>query len=390
MFRAGQRNLIGMAEPARSAPFSRAVCRAMRSLYPESLADKSWDNTGLLLEAPYDAVRRQMNSVLLTVDLTTAVAEEAIERKDSIVIAYHPIIFRGLKSITMADSQQRSLLRLAAEGISVYSPHTALDSARGGINDWLADIVTGTPDTMPDSVSEDDESVSSSTPALANKELDDPFVERSRRPVFMLAHHPSTMPLHENKDLKLNSVEHTREPIKTLEIEGCPGAGQGRIVRFKHQQPLSAVIDRIAKGVGNPKGFPVAIPQNKSIETVKISSVGICAGSGGSLLTPLKDVDLLFTGELSHHEALAAIERGQTVIILFHSNTERGFLHSVLRAQLEIKIAEEWDTLRKEERGNLDVEDEELVEALDDEYVNVEVSERDRDPYGIVISTSAS
>jgi putative NIF3 family GTP cyclohydrolase 1 type 2 len=71
--------------------------------------------------------------VLLTVDLTRAVADEAIERKDSVVIAYRmskglgkasltiidPIIFRGLKSLTLGDPQQQSLLRLALEGISV-------------------------------------------------------------------------------------------------------------------------------------------------------------------------------------------------------------------------------------------------------------------------------
>lgn len=71
-----------------TAPFSRAVVNAMRKLYPEALADSSWDNTGLLLEAPFDPIRRQMNSVLLTVDLTKAVVDEAIERKDSIVVAY--------------------------------------------------------------------------------------------------------------------------------------------------------------------------------------------------------------------------------------------------------------------------------------------------------------
>ena len=78
-----------------------------------------------------------MNSVLLTVDLTKAVADEAIERSDSVIIAYRmylsfitwkgadesecidPIIFRGLKSLTLDNSQQQSLLRLAAEGISV-------------------------------------------------------------------------------------------------------------------------------------------------------------------------------------------------------------------------------------------------------------------------------
>lgn len=53
-----------------------------------------------------------------------------------------PIIFRGLKSITQADSQQKTLLRLAQEGISVYSPHTAVDAARGGLNDWLIDCLT--------------------------------------------------------------------------------------------------------------------------------------------------------------------------------------------------------------------------------------------------------
>lgn len=50
----------------------------------------------VLLEAPFDPLRRQMNSVLLTVDLTRAVADEAIERKDSIVIAYREFLFLRL------------------------------------------------------------------------------------------------------------------------------------------------------------------------------------------------------------------------------------------------------------------------------------------------------
>jgi putative NIF3 family GTP cyclohydrolase 1 type 2 len=53
-----------------------------------------------------------------------------------------PIIFRALKSITQANSQQHTLLRLAQEGISVYSPHTAVDAAPGGLNDWLVDCLT--------------------------------------------------------------------------------------------------------------------------------------------------------------------------------------------------------------------------------------------------------
>jgi len=160
----------------------------------------------------------------------------------------------------------------------------------------------------------------------------------------------------------------------------------GRIVRFKEKQPLTSLIDRVSRGLGNPKGFPVAIPQSASLDDIQISSVGICAGSGGSLLSPLHDVDLLFTGEMSHHEALAAIERGQCVIAPFHSNTERGFLQDVLRDQLQKAVAEEWESVRREEAEREDVS-EEFMEALKDDEVNVEVSESDRDPYGIALAT---
>lgn len=54
----------------------------------------------VLLEAPFDPVRRQMNSVLLTVDLTKAVADEAIERKDSVVIAYRAYLLEPSTWIT--------------------------------------------------------------------------------------------------------------------------------------------------------------------------------------------------------------------------------------------------------------------------------------------------
>jgi putative NIF3 family GTP cyclohydrolase 1 type 2 len=159
----------------------------------------------------------------------------------------------------------------------------------------------------------------------------------------------------------------------------------GRIVRFETPQALSAIIERIARGVGNPKGFPIAVPQGSSIASIKIKSVAICAGAGGSMFAGLNDIDLLFTGELSHHEALAAIERGQCVITLFHSNTERGFLHNILKNQLLQQTKIEWETLRKEESTKEGVS-EEIIEALDDEYVGVEVSEKDRDPYGLVIA----
>lgn len=61
-----------------------------------------------------------------------------------------PIIFRPLKSLTLSNTQQRSLLRLVQAGISVYSPHTAVDASVGGVNDWLADGISGGKDNETD------------------------------------------------------------------------------------------------------------------------------------------------------------------------------------------------------------------------------------------------
>lgn len=166
----------------------------------------------------------------------------------------------------------------------------------------------------------------------------------SKRPTYMLQHHPSQLSLNDQA-LKLGTNQHTRYPITATKVEGYPGAGMGRIVRFAQTVPLTAIIDRIGLGLGNPKGFPIAVPQGKQVSDMMIRSVGICAGSGGHLFSEMEnngeEVDLLFTGELSHHEALAAIEKGRCVICLFHSNTERGFLHGVLKGQLEEAIKEE-------------------------------------------------
>ncbi|MCJ1237431.1 hypothetical protein MMC14_005416 [Varicellaria rhodocarpa] len=393
----------------KASPFTRAVVNSMRKLYPEALADKSFDNTGLLLEAPFDPIRRQMNSVLLTVDLTKAVADEAIERKDCVVVAYHPIIFKGLKSLTLADTQQQSLLRLALEGISVYSPHTAVDAAPGGLGDWLADIVTGTlPDPEPaTNAAEKSETASVDTMSSdgePTEEIGDPFLENGEatgshlqtpKPSRMSLQRTYSRPTYPERtevqttDLKPSSAGHKRAVIHPVEgVEGFSGAGMGRLVTFSKPQPLTHLIERIARGVGNPKGFPVAIPQKRQVEDIQISTVAICAGSGGSVLRNTT-ADLLFTGELSHHETLSATEKGMCVVTLFHSNTERGFLHSVLKEQLTKSLRKEWKRVREEEKKREGLSPE-WEEALEDDEVLVESSERDRDPFGIVILQSSN
>ena len=219
-----------------------------------------------------------------------------------------------------------------------------MDCARGGLGDFLADIVTGTPTELSEKSLEEDASPTKQSPSKGTPAGSVDGEPHLKRPVYMLQHHPSQLDLNQEA-LKLANKKHKRYPIQSTKVEGYPGAGMGRIVRFSEPVALTEIIDRIGLGLGNPKGFPIAVPQGKEAGDMMISSIGICAGSGGHLFSEMEkdgeEVDLLFTGELSHHEALAAIERGKCVICLFHSNTERGFLHSVLKGQLEKTINEE-------------------------------------------------
>ena len=73
--------------------------------------------------------------------MTKAVVDEAMEMDAHVIVTYHTPIFRGLKHLRQSDPLQTNLRRCAQAGISVYCPHSALDSVHGGINDWLASLM---------------------------------------------------------------------------------------------------------------------------------------------------------------------------------------------------------------------------------------------------------
>lgn len=89
---------------------------------------------------------------------------------------------------------------------------------------------------------------------------------------------------------------------------------------------LGQAIEKIKVHTGLPD-VRVAVATSGSLES-PIQSFGICAGSGASVLKDIKaPIDLFITGELSHHDCLEATHRQVHVIVLNHSNSERGYLH---------------------------------------------------------------
>ena len=96
-----------------------------------------WDNEGQLLGDPAAEVTR----VLVALDITPEVIEEAIERGAQLIVAHHPVIWDKLGRVTDESVTGRKILTLIEHGIAAVNAHTCLDYAPGGVNDVLAETL---------------------------------------------------------------------------------------------------------------------------------------------------------------------------------------------------------------------------------------------------------
>lgn len=110
-----------------------AIMGAMEKIAPKKLAEE-WDNPGLLVGTP----EREVSHVLVCLDVRESVVDEAIEKGCEMIVSHHPVIFRAMKKIRTDRPEGRLLAKLVSHGIAVFSAHTNLDSAAGGVNDELA------------------------------------------------------------------------------------------------------------------------------------------------------------------------------------------------------------------------------------------------------------
>jgi dinuclear metal center YbgI/SA1388 family protein len=108
----------------------------LEELMPSNLAE-DWDNVGLMVGRKRKTVKR----ILLALDLSKEVVEQAIAQKIDMIITHHPAIFKKLKRVVDNDWQQDLLLTLMENGIAVYSAHTNLDCVSTGVNDVLAKLL---------------------------------------------------------------------------------------------------------------------------------------------------------------------------------------------------------------------------------------------------------
>ncbi len=318
-----------------------------------------WDNVGLLVGDE----NKEIENILLTIDVTRDVLKEAKRKNIDMIISYHPVIWDGLKNVT-STGPGSMVYELIRNDIHVFSIHTAMDVTEGGVNDALSEMLE-MKNTQPigdyvENPENDNYKLIVFVPEDSINKVADAMFEagagaignysqcsyRSDGTGTFLPGEGSNPAIGKRGELEYVNEIKLESIVPAAKIENCIRAmkeahpyeapafdvihlcdvekklGLGRIGDLKEKKKVSEIIGDIKKGTGCDTVGIIG----KENRTVKKAAV--CAGSCGSILNSVivQGCDLYLTGELKHHLALTAQEAGLTCICLSHSNSERFIL----------------------------------------------------------------
>lgn len=326
--------------------FFKDIVERLTKHLPLELAEK-WDKVGVLCE-PLQPVK--VHHILLTIDLTEEVVEEAIRKRSQFIISYHPPIFNPIERIVMSCWKNRVLAMCMRNEIGVYSPHTALDAVKGGVNDWLVSPFLTSDEDKIEPIQPKDANCYEVVVTAPETVVQHQVVQGDQVVATDQATGATMVPVEtaggDQAMIPAEEAQHHYAPIT--------GLGMGRLIRLSTPLPLYEVIERTKSHLG-VKHLRLAL-HRKHNRTTKINTIAVCAGSGLSVLKGCQ-ADVWITGEMPHHDVLNAKNNGITVLAGEHSNTERGFLR-------------DWS--------------QQLKSSVFEDKVLVTVSELDEDPYQIV------
>lgn len=123
----------------------KGIIDALERLAPLPLQEE-YDNAGLQVGAA-DAdgnaatASTDVTGVLVCLDVTEETVDEAARLGCNMIVSHHPLLFRSLKTVSGATWQQRCVIRAIRGGITIYSAHTNLDNADGGVNHRIAALI---------------------------------------------------------------------------------------------------------------------------------------------------------------------------------------------------------------------------------------------------------
>jgi dinuclear metal center YbgI/SA1388 family protein len=239
-------------------------------IFNKELAVSS-DRVGIQVGNPDSDIKK----ILVTLDVTRDVVEEAAAEKAGLILSHHPLIFNPLDTILSSRVGEREVLALAEKGIASYCAHTNYDFMPGGLNDYKAEIL-----------------------GLENTKIID-----------------------EQPDDEASSI-----------VNKISGAGNGRLGELKKAESFKDFTKRVKDRL-NIKGLRWMCDSRIDIHSIKIKKVALACGSANSLTEKFKgiDCDVVVVGEIKYHNALKIAESGKLIIEVGHGSSERPAVEDMYR-----------------------------------------------------------
>lgn len=328
------------------------VIQILKKLAPEDLA-QDWDNVGLLV----GSFSKDIDKVLVTLDVTPQVVDEAVKKNVDLILSHHPVIFKPLKNLRLDNPQNRMLATLLKHDIAVYCAHTNLDVAINGVSDVLAaKIGLSQVEVLQKTAEEKLYKLVVFVPEDHTQKVRDALGDAGAGFIGNYSHCTFRTPgigtfkpgegtnPYIGEQAKLSEVKEDR--LETIVPENILSRVLHAMVEAHPYEEVAydlypVVQNGVSQGLGRIgwleqetvlAEFVQLLKQQLEISFLKIvgnledkvKRIAVCGGSGGSLISTAhkKGAQVFITGEISYHEAQLAKDIGLALIDAGHWATE--------------------------------------------------------------------
>ncbi|RKD34717.1 Nif3-like dinuclear metal center hexameric protein [Thermohalobacter berrensis] len=345
----------------------RNIVKLINTYAPPHLA-ANWDNPGLQV----GRLDKQVDKVLLALDVTQDVLEEAKKKDIDLIITHHPLIFKPLKRISTENPKEKFIYELIKNDIAVISAHTNLDICENGVNDVLADIIGLKNTKVLEKVQEErlfklvvfvPKSHSSTvreaicdngagwignySHCTYNIEGIGTFMPREGTNPFI----GKTNELEKVEEVRIETIVRESDlnkvkekmilahPYEEVAYDIYPLNNKGKVYGFGKIGEIEKETDLLKFAEQVKEKLKCKNIKVFSKENVKVKRVALCSGSGADFIKKayVMDADVYITGDVKSYEAQMALELGMAVIDANHYDTEKVIL-PVIKKYLEEEI----------------------------------------------------
>ena len=325
-------------------------------------SQESYDNSGLIVGSP----EKEVNGALLSLDCTEEIIDEAIRLGINLVIAHHPIVFKGLKKLNGKNYVERTVIKAIKNDIAIYAIHTNLDNYQHGVNEEIGKrlglenlkvlapksrgvlkLVVFVPKENAEEVSKalfmagaggigeykecsfETEGKGSFTPSgNANPTIGQlnkrEFVEETKIEVICPEHSLRRVLQAMNEAHPYEEVAHDIFPL----LNSNQDEGAGMIGDLKESMDLEAFLSHLKNT------FNCGSVKYTNSAKRKVKRIAFCGGSGAFLIPKAKSVgaDLFFTGDIKYHEFFDG-EQNMIIADIGHYESEQftpNLIHAIL------------------------------------------------------------